>query len=144
MVVMENLHKAIRHLYDDFTMPSARGQATTLYPGMWDVECHANAAMYDELKARGYDISEIDECVAKPRPKQEKPDTGMEIDWKALHDMMEDFIYALPETLVKAELKCSVIESVLVSIARKNDWAMTDPSDYRYGGSYCPRVYKIR
>ena len=139
---MENLHKAIRHLYDDFTIPSARGVATH-YPSMWDEEWHANAAMYDELEARGYDISEIDEYVAKPRPKPEKPDKGMEIDWKALYDMMEDFIYALPETNVKIELKGSVIESVLVSIARKNDWEMNEPSPY-IRGYHCPRIYRIR
>lgn len=144
---MENLHQYIKQLLtEDYTPPSARGQATDHYPTLWEEEAILDQKILEERLAKRLSKDWVEPDGVRLMKKAPPPeDDGMKIDWKALHDMMENFIYSLPEALVAAELKCSVVESVLVSIARENNWEMTDPQcKYGYYRNYCPRVYKIR
>lgn len=186
---MENLYKAIAHIFDDFTQPCAAGSACPI-PFLWAEEAHADAAVYEEqkklnewfetfggdpLKSEQWKVAKVlsklaeengwkynrsgidaldgliykinpspDNLTAhkpKPKPTSDKQDIDMEM----LAKMMEDFIYPLvlidqPQKMERQQYG-SIQEMVLVELATRNCWRMTDPSCYGYKN--VRKVYRI-
>ena len=130
---MENLHQYIKQLWEDFTLPSARGQATDHYPTLWEEEAILDHQILVERLAKRlsrYWVVEDGVRLMKKAPPPE--DKGMEIDMKKLFRMMQDFPYihdiAEIQDLKKYD---NVVEYALTSIARERGWEEIQTKIYR-------------
>ena len=130
---MENLHQAIKQLYEDYTLPSARGQATDNFPTLWEEEAILDQSILTERLAKrlSRDWVEPDgvRLIKKPPPKE---DDGMEIDMKKLFRMLQDLPY-IHDIVVIQDLKKydNVVEYALTSIARERGWEEIETNIYR-------------
>lgn len=121
---MENLHQAIKQLWEDYTLPSARGQATDRWPDLWEEEAiFDNKILHERLAkrlSRRWVTPDPDDtrcfrnCAPAPKPKDE----GLNINKRLLRAIMSDFIYGCPW---QAQPSHSV-ESVLARLAQENGW----------------------
>lgn len=130
---MENLHKAIRHLYDDFTMPSTRGQATDHLPSLWEEEVILDHKILEERLAKRLSKDWVEPygvLIMKKAPPPE--DNGMEIDMKNLFRMLKDLPH-IRDIVVIRDLKKydNVVEYALTSIARERGWEEIETNIYR-------------
>jgi hypothetical protein len=92
---MNNLHKAIWEMFDDFHQPSAKGAAYPT-PFLWAEEAHADAAVYEEQKQMnewfykfGSDIMDVKQSkVAKVLAKlaEENHWTHNDVAWHQLQE----------------------------------------------------------
>jgi hypothetical protein len=131
---MENLHQAIKQLLaEDYTPPSARGQATDNFPTLWEEEAILDQRILTERLAKrlSRDWVEPDgvRLIKKPPPKE---DDGMEIDMKKLFRMLQDLPY-IHDIVVIQDLKKydNVVEYALTSIARERGWEEIETNIYR-------------
>jgi hypothetical protein len=131
---MENLHQAIKQLLaEDYTPPSARGQATDNFPTLWEEEAILDQRILTERLAKrlSRDWVEPDgvRLIKKPPPKE---DDGMEIYMKKLFIMLQDLPY-IHDIVVIQDLKKydNVVEYALTSIARERGWEEIETNIYR-------------
>lgn len=130
---MENLHQYIKQLWEDYTLPSARGQATDNFPTLWEEEAILDQRILTERLAKrlSRDWVEPDgvRLLKKPPPKE---DDGMEIDMKKLFRMLQDLPY-IHDIVVIQDLKKydNVVEYSLTSIARERGWEEIETNIYR-------------
>lgn len=130
---MENLHQYIKQLWEDYTLPSARGQATDHFPTMWEEEAILNQSILEERLAKRLSKDWVEPDGERPR-KAAPPteDKGMEIDMKKLFRIMQDLPYihyiAVIQDLNKYD---NVVEYALTSIARERGWEEIQTNIYR-------------
>lgn len=121
---MENLHQYIKQLWEDYTLPSARGQATDRWPDLWEEEAIFDQKVLHERLAkrlsRKWVAPDPDDYCPAPRPPQApKPeDSGLTINKRLLRAIMSDFIYGCPW----AAKPSHSVESVLARLAQENGW----------------------
>lgn len=132
---MENLHQYIKELWEDYTPPSARGQASDHYPALWEEEAIFDRKVLHERLAkrlsRKWVAPDPDDtrCFRNCAPSPESKDEGLTINKRLLRAIMSDFIYGCPW-----EAKPShSVESVLARLAKENGW-----------GNIWGHAYKIR
>lgn len=130
---MENIHQAIKQLWEDYTPPSARGQATDHFPILWEEEAILDQKILEERLAKrlSHDWIEPDgvRLMKKPPPQE---DDDMEIDMKKLFRMLIDVPY-IRDIVVIQDLKKydNVVEYALTSIARERGWEEIETNIYR-------------
>lgn len=132
---MENLHQYIKQLWEDYTLPSARGQATDRWPDLWEEEAiFDNKILHERLAkrlSRRWVAPDPDDtrcfrnCAPAPKPKDE----GLTINKRLLRAIMSDFIYGCPWIAQPSHS----VESVLARLAQENGWE-----------NIWGRIYKIR
>ena len=131
---MENLHQYIKQLLtEDYTPPSARGQATDHYPTLWEEEAILDQKILEDRLAKRLSKDWVDPygvLIMKKAPPPE--DKGMEIDMKKLFRIMQDFPYIRDIVVIKDLNKYDkVVEYALTSIARKRGWEEIETNIYR-------------
>jgi hypothetical protein len=131
---MENLHQYIKQLLaEDYTPPSARGQATDNFPTLWEEEAILDQRILTERLAKrlSRDWVEPDgvRLIKKPPPSE---DDGMEIDMKKLFRMLQDLPYIHDIVVIQDLNKYdNVVEYALTSIARERGWEEIETNIYR-------------
>lgn len=121
---MENLHQYIRQLWEDYTIPSARGQASDRWPALWEEEAILdNEILHERLAkrlSRKWVAPDTDDncCFRNCAPASEPKDEGLTINKRLLRAIMSDCIYGCPW---QAKPSHSV-ESVLARLAQENNW----------------------
>lgn len=130
---MENLHQYIKQLWEDFTLPSARGQATDHYPTLWEEEAILDHQILVERLAKRLSRYWVEPDGVRLMKKAPPPeDKGMEIDIKKLFRMMQDFPYIHDIAEIKDLTKYdNVVEYALTSIARERGWEEIQTNIYR-------------
>lgn len=130
---MENLHQYIKQLWEDYTPPSARCQATDHYPTLWEEEAILDQSISEERLAKRLSRDWVEpygvRLIKKPPPPE---DDGMEIDMKKLFRMMQDVPH-IHDIVVIQDLKKydNVVEYALTSIAREQGWEEIETNIYR-------------
>lgn len=133
-MVMENLHQYIKQLLaEDYTPPSARGQATDNFPTLWEEEAILDQKILEDRLAKRLSKDWVEPDGVRLMKKAPPPeDKGMEIDMKKLFRMMQDFPYihdiAEIQDLNKYD---NVVEYALTSIARERGWEEIETNIYR-------------
>lgn len=131
---MENLHQYIKQLLaEDYTPPSARGQATDNFPTLWEEEAILDQKILEDRLAKRLSKDWVEPDGVRLMKKAPPPeDKGMEIDMKKLFRMMQDFPYihdiAEIQDLNKYD---NVVEYALTSIARERGWEEIETNIYR-------------
>lgn len=121
---MENLHQAIKELWEDYTLPSSRGQASDHYPALWEEEAiFDNKILHERLSkrlSRKWVAPDHDDtrCFCTCAPAPEPKDQGLTIDKRRLRAIMSDFIYGCPWVAQPSHS----VESVLARLAKENGW----------------------
>lgn len=131
---MENLHQYIKQLFtEDYTPPSARGQATDHYPTLWEEEAILDQKILEDRLAKRLSKDWVEPygvLIMKKAPPPE--DTGMEIDMKKLFRMLQDVPYIRDIVVIKDLKKYdNVVEYALTSIARERGWEEIETNIYR-------------
>lgn len=131
---MENLHQYIKQLLlEDYTPPSARGQATDHYPTLWEEEAILDQSILEERLAKRLSKDWVEPygvLIMKKAPPPE--DDGMEIDMKKLFRMLKDLPHIRDIVVIKDLKKYdNVVEYALTSIARERGWEEIETNIYR-------------
>jgi hypothetical protein len=130
---MENLHQAIKQLWEDYTLPSARGQATDNFPTLWEEEAILDQSILTERLSKRLSKDWVEPYGVLIMKKAPPPkDDGMEIDMKKLFRMLIDVPY-IRDIVVIQDLKKydNVVEYALTSIARERGWEEIETNIYR-------------
>ena len=131
---MENLHQYIKQLWEDYTPPSARGQATDNFPTLWEEEAILDQSILTERlsKRLSRDWVEPDGELRLMKKAPPPEEDGMEIDMKKLFRMMQDVPYIHDIVVIKDLKKYdNVVEYALTSIARERGWEEIETNIYR-------------
>ena len=131
---MENLHQYIKQLWEDYTPPSARGQATDNFPTLWEEEAILDQSILTERlsKRLSRDWVEPDGELRLMKKAPLPEEDGMEIDMKKLFRMMQDVPYIHDIVVIKDLKKYdNVVEYALTSIARERGWEEIETNIYR-------------
>lgn len=121
---MENLHQYIKELWEDYTIPSARGQASDQWSDLWEEEAiFDNKILHERLAkrlSRKWVAPDPDDtrCFRTCAPAPEPKDSGLTIDKRRLRAIMSDFIYGCPWVARPSHS----VESVLARLAQENGW----------------------
>lgn len=131
---MENLHQYIKQLLaEDYTPPSARGQATDNFPTLWEEEAILDQSILTERLSKRLSKDWVEPDGVRLMKKAPPPkDDGMEIDMKKLFRMLQDLPY-IHDIVVIQDLKKydNVVEYALTSIARERGWEEIETNIYR-------------
>ena len=131
---MENLHQYIKQLLsEDYTPPSARGQATDNFPALWEEEAILDQKILEERLAKRLSKDWVEPYGVLIMKKAPPPkDDGMEIDMKKLFRMMQDLPYIHDIVVIKDLKKYdNFVEYALTSIARERGWEEIETNIYR-------------
>lgn len=123
---MENLHRAIIHMFDDYIQPCACGYVAY-------VPLVVNGADYID-----YSPFDMMDTPQEPPPEEEEP---IEIDMEALKRMMWDMIdvnISQPKECYPRKMFDDTLTYVLAQLAAENKWVKTKTGDVRV-----PSVYRI-
>lgn len=121
---MENLHQAIKQLWEDYTLPSARGQATDHLPSLWEGEAILDQKILEERLAKRLSRKWVapdpddERCFRNCAPASKPDDSGLTINKRLLRAIMSDFIYGCPWAVKPSHS----VESVLARLAKENNW----------------------
>ena len=131
---MENLHQYIKQLLaEDYTPPSARGQATDHYPALWEEEAILDQSILEERLAKRLSRDWVEPDGVRLMKKAPPPeDDGMEIDMKKLFQMIQDVPHIHDIVVIQDLNKYdNVVEYALTSIARERGWEEIETNIYR-------------